>query len=72
MLTKSDTVAKPHDQLAAYLSGDLDAVGTLIAERMASEHAPRIPEVTAHLVGVGCGAYVWVRRTVPRTSGRHR
>ncbi|MDF1727866.1 MAG: polyprenyl synthetase family protein [Sulfitobacter sp.] len=48
-----DTVTKPHERLAAYLSDDLEAVGTLIAERMASEHAPRIPEVTAHLVGAG-------------------
>ncbi|WP_084629566.1 polyprenyl synthetase family protein [Jannaschia aquimarina] len=29
------------------------AVDALIRERMASEHAPRIPEVTAHLVGGG-------------------
>ena len=53
MLTKNDTVAKPHDRMAAFLSADLDAVAALIAERMASEHAPRIPEVTAHLVGAG-------------------
>ncbi len=53
MLTKNDTEAKPHDRMAAYLSADLDAVGALIAQRMASEHAPRIPEVTAHLVGAG-------------------
>ncbi len=31
----------------------MQAVNTLIARRMASEHAPRIPEVTAHLVGAG-------------------
>lgn len=31
----------------------MDAVNTLIRERMASEHAPRIPEVTAHLVEAG-------------------
>lgn len=49
----TDTIAKPHERLAAYLSGDLEAVGTLIRERMASEHAPRIPEVTAHLVDAG-------------------
>lgn len=48
-----DAIVKPHDRLAAYLAGDMDKVGTLIAERMASEHAPRIPEVTAHLVGAG-------------------
>lgn len=48
-----DAIVKPHDRLAAYLARDMDKVGTLIAERMASEHAPRIPEVTAHLVGAG-------------------
>ncbi len=31
----------------------MEAVNTLIQTRMASEHAPRIPEVTAHLVGAG-------------------
>lgn len=45
--------AKPHDRLALYLSDDMAAVSDLIAQRMASEHAPRIPEVTAHLVGAG-------------------
>jgi octaprenyl-diphosphate synthase len=44
---------KPHDQMATYLAADLDAVNTLIRARMASEHAPRIPEVTAHLVEAG-------------------
>ncbi len=44
---------KPHEQLADYLADDLEKVGTLIEARMASEHAPRIPEVTAHLVGAG-------------------
>ena len=48
-----DAIVKPHDRLAAYLAEDMDRVGALIAERMASEHAPRIPEVTAHLVGAG-------------------
>lgn len=43
----------PHDRLADWLAEDLDAVGTLIAQRMASEHAPRIPQVTAHLVEAG-------------------
>lgn len=47
------TVAKPHERLAAYLSDDMAAVSALIRERMASEHAPRIPEVTAHLVEAG-------------------
>ncbi len=35
------------------LADDLEAVGRLIAERMASENAPRIPEVTRHLVDAG-------------------
>ncbi len=45
--------AKPQERLAGALAGDMDAVNTLIRERMASEHAPRIPEVTAHLVEAG-------------------
>ncbi len=49
-----DTAAtKPHEQLAAALADDLAAVNGLIRERMASKHAPRIPEVTAHLVEAG-------------------
>ncbi len=44
---------KPHDRLAVALSDEMDAVSALIRERMSSEHAPRIPEVTAHLVGAG-------------------
>jgi octaprenyl-diphosphate synthase len=44
---------KPHDAMAAYLADDLNAVNVLIQQRMASEHAPRIPEVTAHLVEAG-------------------
>ncbi|MCT8331015.1 polyprenyl synthetase family protein [Albidovulum sediminis] len=47
------TVKKPHDRLSAHLAGDMARVNTLIRERMASEHAPRIPEVTAHLVEAG-------------------
>ncbi|WP_424968195.1 polyprenyl synthetase family protein [Dinoroseobacter sp. S375] len=50
-----DTAAatKPHERLAAYLAEDMEAVNGLIRDRMASEHAPRIPEVTAHLVEAG-------------------
>lgn len=44
---------KPHDRLAETLSAEMEAVNTLIRTRMASEHAPRIPEVTAHLVEAG-------------------
>ena len=44
---------KPNEALAALLAEDMGRVNDLIAARMASEHAPRIPEVTAHLVGAG-------------------
>ncbi|WP_435138931.1 polyprenyl synthetase family protein [Pseudopelagicola sp. nBUS_19] len=44
---------KPHEALAALLRGELAAVNDLIQERMASRYAPRIPEVTSHLVGAG-------------------
>src|SRR6056297_3338225 len=44
---------KPHDRLAEILSDDMAEVNRLIRTRMASEHAPRIPEVTAHLVEAG-------------------
>ena len=45
--------AKPQERLAAWLAADMAAVNDLIRLRMASEHAPRIPEVTAHLVEAG-------------------
>lgn len=44
---------KPQDRLADYLAADMAAVNLLIRERMASEHAPRIPQVTAHLIEAG-------------------
>jgi octaprenyl-diphosphate synthase len=44
---------KPHDRLAQALADEMAAVNALIRDRMASEHAPRIPEVTAHLVEAG-------------------
>ena len=43
----------PHDRLAAYFERDLAQVNALIRARMSSEHAPRIPEVTAHLIEAG-------------------
>ncbi len=48
-----DASYKPHDRLAALLGAEMARVNALIAERMSSEHAPLIPEVTAHLVGAG-------------------
>jgi len=47
------TDKRPFDSLQAALSADMTSVNDLIAKRMASEHAPRIPEVTAHLVNAG-------------------
>ncbi len=43
----------PFERLQHLLANDMEAVNTLIRTRMASEHAPRIPEVTAHLVEAG-------------------
>jgi len=43
----------PFEHLQALVAQDMDAVNTLIRTRMASKHAPRIPEVTAHLVEAG-------------------
>ena len=48
-----NAATKPHECLAAALDADMTAVNALIRERMASEHAPRIPEVSAHLVDAG-------------------
>ncbi|MEL6167059.1 MAG: polyprenyl synthetase family protein [Pseudomonadota bacterium] len=45
--------AKPHERLAAALADDMASVSATIRERMASEHAPRIPQITAHLVEAG-------------------
>jgi octaprenyl-diphosphate synthase len=49
----TSTATKPHDRLAATLDREMAAVNDLIRARMVSEHAPRIPEVTAHLVEAG-------------------
>lgn len=43
----------PHDQLANIFIDDMKAVNKLIKQRMASKEAPRIPEVTAHLIDAG-------------------
>ena len=43
----------PIEELQAALEADMGRVNALIRVRMASEHAPRIPEVTAHLVEAG-------------------
>ncbi len=43
----------PFEHLQALVAEDMEAVNALIRTRMASKHAPRIPEVTAHLVEAG-------------------
>jgi octaprenyl-diphosphate synthase len=43
----------PFEHLQALVAEDMSAVNALIRTRMTSEHAPRIPEVTAHLVEAG-------------------
>ena len=48
-----EAATKPQERLATHLAEDMNSVNLLIRERMASEHAPRIPEVTAHLVEAG-------------------
>jgi len=48
-----ETTPQPHVRLARLLSEEMTAVDVMIRDRMVSKHAPRIPEVTAHLVGAG-------------------
>ncbi|PWR01683.1 polyprenyl synthetase family protein [Meridianimarinicoccus roseus] len=49
-----DTAAvKPVERLSSVLAPDMEQVNLLIRERMASEHAPRIPEISAHLIEAG-------------------
>jgi octaprenyl-diphosphate synthase len=52
-MNESVRISTPIEHLLVLLGGDMDRVNTLIRTRMASEHAPRIPEVTAHLVEAG-------------------
>ncbi len=50
---RDETVHQPHQRLADHLSEDLQGVNALIRARMASKHAPRIPEISAHLIEAG-------------------
>ena len=52
-MNSSTRVLTPVEHLQTALAEDMAAVNALIRERMASEHAPRIPQVTAHLVEAG-------------------
>jgi octaprenyl-diphosphate synthase len=53
VIMRDETAHQPHERLANHLASDLAAVNALIRARMSSEHAPRIPEVTAHLIEAG-------------------
>ena len=44
---------EPQEQLSSLLADDMAAVDAQIKRLMASKYAPRIPEVTAHLVEAG-------------------
>ena len=48
-----DQGAKPHERLAELVADDMTSVGRMIRARMESDNAPRIPEVTAHLIEAG-------------------
>jgi octaprenyl-diphosphate synthase len=48
-----ETSGRPHERLARWLADDLAQVDGLMRARMSSEHAPRIPEVAAHLFDAG-------------------
>ena len=47
------SMQEPFERLTALVADDLAAVNALIRERMASEHAPRIPAISAHLIEAG-------------------
>ena len=49
----SVTEVTPLEALSKVLAGDMGRVNALIRARMSSENAPRIPEVTAHLIEAG-------------------
>ncbi|MGM0583460.1 MAG: polyprenyl synthetase family protein [Pseudomonadota bacterium] len=51
--TNPEAARSAFDRLSALVAGDLEQVNALIRERMVSDHAPRIPEVTRHLVEAG-------------------
>ncbi len=53
-MTDAATVQEgPFERLSSLVAGDMAQVNRLIRERMASENAPRIPEISAHLIEAG-------------------
>ncbi|MEM7237890.1 MAG: polyprenyl synthetase family protein [Pseudomonadota bacterium] len=43
----------PFERLSALVADDMSAVNSVIRDRMSSENAPRIPEISAHLIEAG-------------------
>ncbi len=52
-IAEDGRIAGPHERLAAALAEPLGRVDATIRARMSSRHAPRIPQVTEHLIGAG-------------------
>lgn len=55
-MTAAEDIAgtgSPVARLQALVAGDMEAVNALIRDRMSSDHAPRIPEIAAHLFEAG-------------------
>ncbi len=48
-----EPLTAPFERLTGLVADDLAAVSDLIVERMSSEHAPRIPAISAHLIEAG-------------------
>jgi len=48
-----DKKTQPDEKLAKIVELEMLRVNEIIRERMASENAPRIPEVTSHLISAG-------------------
>ena len=48
-----DKQIQPDEKLGKILEPEMVSVNEIIRKRMASENAPRIPEVTTHLIGAG-------------------
>ena len=52
-MTLDEVTISPTDQLAKFLAEEMEQVNNLISSHMKSDYAPRIAEVTTHLVDAG-------------------
>jgi len=52
-LDRSSDATEPFARLMALVTDDLGAVNETIRDRMSSQHAPRIPAISAHLIEAG-------------------